>query len=334
MPLKISILGAAVAGPFADSPAVAWESLDTNRTAREMDIALVDAGGGGETSRLPRLRRSGRISHLAVAAALRAVRAAELGEDAGRELPVVFATTDGGVEYTGRFYSDVADGGTGSPLLFPETVYNAPASHLAAALGSARESLTLVGDSAAGLSAIETASALLAEFPRVLVVAANESDPLAAAAYSRWRIVRQPGSARGNVLADCAAALVLGLDPGWCSIVHLSAGLPWRTRRELSALLETASEDPRPDAFVALSCPRTPLEGAEADGLRKQLSRARALDPKACLGEAMAATPLAAAAACSWLLKNRPEAGTALIPAVGFLGSMSVLRLEGNRPLD
>ena len=66
---------------------------------------------------------------------------------------MVFAICSGGVNYTRRFYHEIVTQGANgaSPLLFPETVYNAAASHLAALLGLNGQSYTLVGDSSVGL---------------------------------------------------------------------------------------------------------------------------------------------------------------------------------------
>ena len=54
----------------------------------------------------------------------------------GTTTAVVFAICSGGVNYTRRFYHEIVTLGArgASPLLFPETVYNAAASHLAALL--------------------------------------------------------------------------------------------------------------------------------------------------------------------------------------------------------
>ena len=69
-------------------------------------------------------------------------------------IALIFAVSNGGVTYTKRFYHEIV--GTGaqaaSPLLFPETVFNAPASHLAAILGVTGATYTLVGDGAVGLA--------------------------------------------------------------------------------------------------------------------------------------------------------------------------------------
>ena len=88
--------------------------------------------------RHPRLRRSSPISYFAVSAALAALSDAGLPENLpSKDTAVVFAVSNGGVIYTRRFYDQIVKQGAdaASPLLFPETVYNAPASHLAATLG-------------------------------------------------------------------------------------------------------------------------------------------------------------------------------------------------------
>src|SRR5206468_11946913 len=87
----------------------------------------------------PRLRRASVISRFAAAAGLEALRAAgvELDSQNAERTALIFAISNGGVIYTRRFYRDIVDAGaqSASPLLFPETVFNAPASHLAAILG-------------------------------------------------------------------------------------------------------------------------------------------------------------------------------------------------------
>ena len=53
----------------------------------------------------------------------------------------------GCVNYSRRFYDEVLqDPATASPLIFPETVFNAPASHLAGYFASTAMDYTLVGD--------------------------------------------------------------------------------------------------------------------------------------------------------------------------------------------
>src|SRR5437763_661145 len=93
----------------------------------------------------------------------RAKRRSTFGEIEPDRMALVFAVSNGGVIYTKRFYHDLVQSGAQSvsPLLFPETVFNAPASHLAAILGTAGASYTLVGDGAVGVLAIKMAADLL-----------------------------------------------------------------------------------------------------------------------------------------------------------------------------
>ncbi|MEI6736711.1 MAG: GNAT family N-acetyltransferase [Actinomycetes bacterium] len=79
-------------------------------------------------------------------------------------LAIVFGVSSGGVQYTRRFYEQIVKQGANaaSPLLFPETVYNAPASHLAAMLGVDGATYTLVGDGTVGLQALEFGAQLIA----------------------------------------------------------------------------------------------------------------------------------------------------------------------------
>src|SRR5205085_3065070 len=130
----------------------------------------------------PRLRRASAISRFAAAAGLDALAAARstIGGINVERMALVFAVSNGGVVYTKRFYHSVVESGaqSASPLLFPETVFNAPASHLAAILGITGASYTLVGDGAVGVLAMKMASDVLdnGALESCLVVGAEEAD--------------------------------------------------------------------------------------------------------------------------------------------------------------
>src|SRR5204862_5603851 len=130
----------------------------------------------------PRLRRSSAISRFAATAGLEALANAnlKLDNDTAKRTALIFAVSNGGVIYTKRFYHDIVESGAqaASPLLFPETVFNAPASHLAAILGITGASYTLVGDGAVGVLAMKMASDLLdnGALESCLVVGAEEAD--------------------------------------------------------------------------------------------------------------------------------------------------------------
>lgn len=209
----------------------------------------VPTGATADVDGIPRLRRSGDLSRFAVAAACDAVAGCDPALLAG--LPVIFATTDGGVCHTTRFFAPIeASGcGNGSPILFPETVYNAPASHIAARLGSHAEATTMVGDSSAGLAAVCAACDLISAgtAPAVLVVAANECDPLACLAYSRRGICADSAASPLPILTEGAAAVLLGTEPGPAARVEAwSEGPPASSPQAALSVLERLADSLRP----------------------------------------------------------------------------------------
>ena len=133
-----------------------------------------------------RLRRTSPIAHYAVSAALEA-----LGDDAAKvsngslRLGIIYCALTGCVNYSRRFYDEVLkEPSTASPLVFPETVYNSPASHLAALLGTTAINYTLVGDPGTFLQSLVLAADWLADdrVDACLVVGAEEMDWLTAGA--------------------------------------------------------------------------------------------------------------------------------------------------------
>jgi 3-oxoacyl-[acyl-carrier-protein] synthase II len=171
----------------------------------------------------PRLRRVSPIAHYAAAAALEA-----LGDDAAQfqsrpaagasRLGIIFCSMCGCVNYSRRFYDEVLrDPATASPLIFPETVFNSTASHLAALLGTLAINYTLVGDPGTFLQGIALAAGWLASerADACLVVGAEEMDWLTADAMRLFQ--------RGTILADGAGALYLRREPGQEPVIHLHA---------------------------------------------------------------------------------------------------------------
>src|SRR3712207_1201494 len=117
--------------------------------------------------------------------------------------------------------------------LFPETVFNAPASHLAAILGITGASYTLVGDGAVGVLALKMAEDLMTgdAIDRCLVVGAEEADWLLCDAYSRWRLLRKAppvepftNTPHGTILSEGAGAVLL--DSGGGAAVALGEIVP------------------------------------------------------------------------------------------------------------
>jgi hypothetical protein len=154
----------------------------------------------------PRLRRTSSITQFTVSAALEAL--GPQNEKSSR-LGVIVCVLSGCVNYTRRFYDEtLKDPATASPLVFPETVFNAPASHLSAYLGSTAINYTLVGDSGTFLMGMATGAnwLLQGKVDECLVVGAEEVDWLTADALRLFD--------RGNVLSEGAGAVLLNRKAG------------------------------------------------------------------------------------------------------------------------
>lgn len=151
----------------------------------------------------PRLRRVSPISKFAVGAAIEALGSERMAKAAAGELRlgVVCALLNGCVNYSNRFFGEVlADPSVASPILFPETVFNAPSSHLSSLFNSTAPNDTILGDSAEIYTALEIATEWLlrGDCDGVLVVVPEEVDWLSAEAlglYSREAIPAEGAAA-------------------------------------------------------------------------------------------------------------------------------------------
>jgi 3-oxoacyl-[acyl-carrier-protein] synthase II len=254
----------------------------------------------------PRLRRASAISRFAAAAGLEALQAAgvKLDSQSAERIALVFAISNGGVIYTKRFYREIVEAGaqSASPLLFPETVFNAPASHLAAILGITGATYTLVGDSAVGLLAIKMADDLMANeaLDYCLVVGAEEADWILCDAYRRWRLLRltppvEPFSEkkRGMILSEGAGAVLLARD-GLVVIEGIHPGMSYGKRAEaeeaLKRILSNLSQ--MEIDFVISSANGTFIDEAECEALRQTIPDAFVYTAKPALGESVGAAGL------------------------------------------
>jgi hypothetical protein len=156
----------------------------------------------------PRLRRSPPIAQYVVASALEA-----LGEDRSLvvegkiRIGVVICTMCGCVTYSRRFYDEALhQPALASPMLFPETVFNAPGSHLAALLRATGPNYTVVGDHGSiGVGLSIAADWLLEEkVDACLLVGAEELDWVMVEAMAMF--------SHRVVLSEGAGALYLRLD--------------------------------------------------------------------------------------------------------------------------
>jgi 3-oxoacyl-(acyl-carrier-protein) synthase len=251
----------------------------------------------------PRLRRVSLISRFAATAGLEALANAgvEIDSKTAERMALIFAISNGGVIYTKRFYRDIVESGpqAASPLLFPETVFNAPASHLAAILGITGATYTLVGDSAVGLLAMRMAEEVMANnaIDYCLVVGAEEVDWLLCDAYRRWRLLRlepplEPFReiAKGTILSEGAGAVLLARS-GSVKMENVHPGRCYRKRAEAETVLEQVLSElvGGENEFVVASANGTFVDEAECHALSQLTPDAVVYTPKPALGESIGA---------------------------------------------
>jgi len=308
------------AGNVADTRPVQNAETGAVHLCRTVPPKLVEQFG-----RNPRLRRSSPISYFAVAAAFAALADAgctSLSPGQASRTAVVFGVSNGGVVYTRRFYEQIVKQGANaaSPLLFPETVYNAPASHLSAALGIDGASYTVVGDNSAGLSALHLGAQLLAlgECDRVVVVGCEEIDWIVCEAFHDWRLASTP-------LAEGAGAIVL--ERNGPIFVETRPGVSFSNRREATAALRESIGDWNADLIVS-SSNGTFVDAVETAILPKT---ARWLHPKRQLGEAPGAGALLQTILGALNVRGN-STPNALVPVVGFNQQANCARISRAAP--
>jgi 3-oxoacyl-(acyl-carrier-protein) synthase len=229
-------------------------------------------------------------------------------------IALIFAISNGGVIYTKRFYRDVVQAGaqSASPLLFPETVFNAPASHLAAILGVTGMTYTVVGDGAVGLLAIKMAEDVMTakSLDYCLVVGTEEVDWILCDAYRRWHLLRsappiEPFSKRkrGMILSEGAGAIVLARlsrrraaeAEDWpITIEHVHPGGCYGKRAEAEEIVKRMLRDLNQieTDVVISSANGTFIDQAEQRALEQVIPGALTYTAKPALGESIGASGL------------------------------------------
>lgn len=243
----------------------------------------------------PRLRRASAAAQHVMAAALEA-----LGDDAERvqrgeiRLGVIVCILAGCVAYSRRFYEEVLkDPSTASPLIFPETVFNAPASHLAAYLSSTGNNYSLVGDDGTFLQGLALAAQwlTLGQTDACVVVGTEELDWIVADAVRHFShscvhtagagaiyLKRRTPDAEGD--SHCAAELAAVTD----SFLFTKTQRRTEAARRMRAQLAPGSAD-----ALFLSTQNIPrLDGAEIAAWADWSGPSCA--PKQVLGEAFNAS--------------------------------------------
>ncbi len=167
----------------------------------------------------PRLRRTGALTHHVVASAMEAMDEDTAQVQAGKiRLGIIVCLMAGNVAYSRRFYEEtLRDPTSASPMIFPETVFNAPASHLAACLNSTHVSHTIVGDGGTFLQGLALAANWLTDgqVDAAVIVGAEEMDWIVADALRLFH----PQTVHGGG----AGALYLSASPAASAVAEMTA---------------------------------------------------------------------------------------------------------------
>jgi 3-oxoacyl-(acyl-carrier-protein) synthase len=263
----------------------------------------------------PRLRRASPITFYLAGAVSEAFGSAQVaGSSPPKALGLVTCMLAGCVQYSCRFFAEtLRDPATASPVLFPETIFNAPASHIGVLLGQAPLACTLLGDAATFLQGLALAADWLLEgrVEACLVAGAEETNWLLADVL--WHFDHRA------VLAGGAGALYLTAAPAGsagvklCSITgpqRYSTGL---SRTQAAQRMRAALPAGAPDELL---CDST-RGGARVDAPEKTAWRdwpAARLSPKAILGEGlMAAGAWQCVGACDAVAQGRFRAANVSI---------------------
>lgn len=188
-----------------EGEALPVESLERSNHGVTISVPVRKVPAGASLKH-PRLRRTSPVSKFAVAAAVEALGEERMAECQAGTLRVGILCTllNGCVQYTNRFFAEVRqDPAMASPILFPETVFNAPSSHLSALLGSTAPNDSLLGDRAGFFTALEVATEWLQrdEVDGVLVIGCEELDWLSAEGIALYD--------KGLIASEGAGALYL-----------------------------------------------------------------------------------------------------------------------------
>jgi hypothetical protein len=268
----------------------------------------------------PRLRRASAITHYSASAALEAAAGFLKASAESSRLGLVACFQSGCVQYSCRFYDEaLKNPATASPLLFPETVYAAPASHVAALLKNVTLVNSLVGDPSSFLHGIAMAAQWLVEdrVDACLVIGAEETNWITADAL---RHLDRPAhiSAGAGALCLCREEkFSIGVELAAITDAHPYTAKKSRTqsarsmRDQLTGNSRNGSSELLCDGLGTRSRTNTPEMVAWQDWAGPRISLKRVL------GEGlMAAAAWQCVAACDAVTNH--QCPSALVSLVGF----------------
>jgi Beta-ketoacyl synthase, N-terminal domain len=251
----------------------------------------------------PRMRRASPITYYMLEAAHQALEAAPWTDR--RRTGIVATFFLGCLVYTIRFYRQITAEGRrfASPVLFPETVFNSPVSHVVSVLGLGGPVYSQVGDKSCWANALRTAECWLARgsADQVLVLGAEEFEAHQLDAFKVAGLLRS----KACLVGEGAGAILLarnGCSEG-ASLANVADGYSFGSRENaVLAASECLAQFP-------LTCPVL----STATGWMRRIAT-KASSGREVLGRPCATECEAATATCAWdtivgtrLLGNRPE---------------------------
>ena len=265
----------------------------------------------------PRLRRASPLTQFAAAAALEA--GARVPTSAKRGLIVCLQS--GPVQYVSRFMEEILkDPAIASPLLFPETVFAAPASHIAAVFGDDSRSYTLLGDPASFLQGVALATQWLDthRLDACLVVAAKEINWILAEALWHFQHEAIASAGAGAICLTHKAELSIGAELETITDAHMycaSCSMVEAARKMREQLKGTQGTQGAEGTVLFDGLGGTLRSGAAEQAAWADWTGPR-ISPKQVLGEGlMAAAAWQCVAACDALATGRSQ--SAVVSLVG-----------------
>lgn len=180
-------------------------------------VALVDRNDPEiiKWSKEIRLRRASPLSYYLIEAANQAL--ASCPDIDRSRVGVVAAFFLGCMDYSIKFYRQITEEGRrfGSPILFPETVFNTPVSHVVSTLGIGGPVYSQIGDKSCWVSSLRTAECWLrnGSADYVLVLGAEEFEPHVLDALHAGRLL-----IKSLPIGEGAGAILLSSKVNGCGI--------------------------------------------------------------------------------------------------------------------
>jgi 3-oxoacyl-[acyl-carrier-protein] synthase II len=286
------------------------------------------------------LRRMDTLSRRAAIAAAQLLGQRGLTREEAAGTGLFSATGTGPISTIEAFERELLETGTGNTRLFPNTVMNAAAGHVALLNRLQGPTATISAGGTSGVSALHFASALIARgaTDRIIVVGADESPAAMLAGYARIpgylaRTDSVPFGHSGRLLGGAGVAILLereglappesvrgrlsgfGLTGDGSGAARLSRGSEGWARSFTLALADAGLESAQVDAVVSAACGRDQVDRLERGALETAgLSTIPLTAPKSVFGDTGAASALLGVLQALWMGEDGRIPGSRSVP--------------------